>query len=104
MRLVVARGRVSDLACAKSVDFLAVLAPPGVAACAHATKPTEMMAVAPPGGSAALAQALGADVKTDGAMSLAWSHPTAYKPWASGADSVLVLNERGGDIDVLDVR
>jgi outer membrane protein assembly factor BamB len=48
--------------------------------------------------------AAGTDVRADGVMGVAWSHATGYKPWAPAGDSILVLSERGGDIDIVDAR
>lgn len=47
---------------------------------------------------------MGADARVDGVMGVVWSHPTGYKPWAAAGDSILVLSERSGDIDVIDPR
>src|SRR6516165_4212989 len=74
-----------------------------LASCTHTAKPSEVP-VAAPNGTAPLVSPLGADARTEGVMGVAWSHPTAYKPWASAGDSILVLNDRAADIDIVEAR
>jgi outer membrane protein assembly factor BamB len=71
-------------------------------ACGHAATGREV-AVAPPV-TVPITTPTGTDVHVDGVMGVAWSRGTGYKPWAAAGDSILVLSERGGDVDVVDPR
>lgn len=72
-------------------------------ACARAvTGPS--VAIAPPTGSVPMVAATGTDVRVESAMSIAWEHPTSFKPWVAAGDAIVALSQNGNEIDVVDPR